>query len=653
MAHDAPFPPNPMRPSGNERAMAIQLLTDAIAAEILANRHVDTDGSFNCPAVAEAIVDNPRLLVFSNNWLKDHEIQAIISSIRSCEVELTLWRGPDNPTQKKTPEPPKLRPASSPNPADEHTLVRNDDINRMNLELARLTRANETLDTEGRRLRAQIDHLAQWIVDNVDNEPSVSEGAVDTAIRIMRRLTEERNEHQIDTNKIERLAEWISKNIPAREQDWTGNPVDTAIGKMTKADEQIQMLRDEIETLRNGRDRLAHWMNTNIPVSIISKNSSVIDAAIMAMDELQRELKAERETTREEEEVVETGEKIRKAVTGLSEQDRQAETRRMVDEINEQSRRLAGKSEIPPQSIEDAKREAIKSRSKPTNRFSGVWSVETLLGELAGAASMCWAHVERAGEFDSTKAKKVVDEAIGQLNAIYLMQGANPSWIATVGDEETAEDRNAVAEANALNDAIWMAPGDAAKAFINDHQRVHILNEPDHGAVTNDLLKMVVEGIDTLTKTVVEIVGGPQDEYAVRAEAQRDVDEEATEDTTFDNGPRVTHDGTLPESFLAEAREPWVKHTDEANDRPQEPSSQEWRQKISGVLGVRPGEMNYDLDTAVNKIGELRKNRGARATGDEWRQSIAEALGRDDWASLGLAEAVTTIRDLRRLQSRW
>ncbi|QRI45239.1 hypothetical protein SEA_ENNEA_3 [Gordonia phage Ennea] len=75
---------------------------------------------------------------------------------------------------------------------------------------------------------------------------------------------------------------------------------------------------------------------------------------------------------------------------------------------------------------------------------------------------------------------------------------------------------------------------------------------------------------------------------------------------------------------------------------------QDWRQAISSVLGVRPGEQNLELDAAVNKIGELRKYHGARATGDEWRAGVADALGRtEEGTSLGLAEAVTSIRDLR------
>ncbi|AVE00663.1 hypothetical protein KNU14_gp03 [Gordonia phage Buggaboo] len=485
----------------------------------------------------------------------------VIASIASNNRIVAISNEDSDALAKKAYEPPKLRPASSPNPADEHTLVKNDD-----------------------KLRDEVDHLTAWLMSE------------------------------------------FSEVIDAEQ-----SPIQNAI--------------DIIEELR---EKYRNASEEDSPETVISKAE---EARIQA-------------------------------------------TRKLVNDINEQSRRLAGKSEIPPQSIEDEKIKPIKPERHRTNRFKGVRNVETLLGELAGAASMCWAHVERAGEFDSTKAKAVVEEALKQLDVIYRMQGANPLWIAAVDDEETAEDRDAVAAIAARNEAIWMAPGDAAKAFIDGHQRVHILNEPDHGAVTNDLLKMVVEGIDTLTKTVIEIAGGPQDEYAVRAEAQRDVDEEAieelVEDTTFDNGPRVIHDGPSPESFLVGTRQPWVQFFDESKGSERDTWQgaiskaltplgatevinysldgaatkiiqlvheagryQEWRQKISGVLGVRPGEINYDLDTAVNKIGELRKRHGARATGDEWRQSIAEALGRDDWAALGLAEAVTTIRDLRRLQSRW
>lgn len=44
------------------------------------------------------------------------------------------------------------------------------------------------------------------------------------------------------------------------------------------------------------------------------------------------------------------------------------------------------------------------------------WSEETpirdVIGEAVGAASMCWEHPEKAGEFDSVKATEIVDEVM-------------------------------------------------------------------------------------------------------------------------------------------------------------------------------------------------------------------------------------------------
>ena len=40
-------------------------------------------------------------------------------------------------------------------------------------------------------VKSQIRRLAQWIMENVPGEPSRSEGAVDTAIRIMARGLEQ------------------------------------------------------------------------------------------------------------------------------------------------------------------------------------------------------------------------------------------------------------------------------------------------------------------------------------------------------------------------------------------------------------------------------------------------------------------------------
>ncbi|WGH22010.1 hypothetical protein [Gordonia phage MerCougar] len=648
MAHDAPFPKNPMRPAAEERAFAINLVSDALV-DAMADARVNTDGLFNPYDVAEKIVDSPKLLVLSDNWLKDHEIASIMQSIRNAKVEVTTWN------------------TGSSDPTVAQTVVTVDELDRLNLELARLTRRNDDLIGTGRRLRAQIDNLGQWIIDNVDGEPSRSEGAVDTAIRVMRRLIEERNEHQVNTRKIERLSEWISKNIPGENQDWTGNPVDTVIKNMVKADGRIHALRDQIEEMRAKRNHLAQWMTGNLPASIVAKESSIIDAAIKAMDELQRELKAERETTREEEDIPKP--KLRKA-----DEARIQASRKLVDDINEQTRRLAGMSKIPPQlvdpeaynsgrgeyihtapgSIEDAKREAIKTRSRPKNRFGGVWSAETLLAELAGAASKCWERVEDAGVFDSTEAKKIVDEAISQLKAISLMQAKNRLPL----PEESHEDRQSVAEANARNEAIWTTevgndPTKSAKAFIDGRQRVHVLNEPDHGAVTNDLLKRVIERIDKMTQTVVQLAGAPRAELAYYQGKSEDGPTPAAGDVS--RGKETdTWQGAISKALTPPGATTVINYSldgaavkitqlmhDSAN-------YQDWRQKISRVLGATPGQRNYDLDTAVNKIGELRKDRKGRATGDEWRAAIAAALGRtEEGASLGLAEATTSIRDLR------
>lgn len=47
-------------------------------------------------------------------------------------------------------------------------------------------------------LGAQVDRLARWIVDNVTGEPSQSEGAIDTAIRVITKLQSERDQARDD-----------------------------------------------------------------------------------------------------------------------------------------------------------------------------------------------------------------------------------------------------------------------------------------------------------------------------------------------------------------------------------------------------------------------------------------------------------------------
>jgi hypothetical protein len=49
-----------------------------------------------------------------------------------------------------------------------------------------------------------------------------------------------------------------------------------------------------------------------------------------------------------------------------------------------------------------------------TNRFARAESASELLGELAGAASMCWAP-RPVGVFDSTAASAFVDDALERL----------------------------------------------------------------------------------------------------------------------------------------------------------------------------------------------------------------------------------------------
>lgn len=68
-------------------------------------------------------------------------------------------------------------------------------------------------------------------------------------------------------------------------------------------------------------------------------------------------------------------------------------------------------------------------------------AVSRLLGVLAGAASMCWDYPERAGVFDSTRAKTLVEEALS-----WLMDDALPELV----DEQRRADREKEAHAAAM-----------------------------------------------------------------------------------------------------------------------------------------------------------------------------------------------------------
>lgn len=53
-------------------------------------------------------------------------------------------------------------------------------------------------------------------------------------------------------------------------------------------------------------------------------------------------------------------------------------------------------------------------RPSPT-LFADADNVTELLGLFAGAASMCWEHVDLAGEFDSQRASELVDAVVERL----------------------------------------------------------------------------------------------------------------------------------------------------------------------------------------------------------------------------------------------
>lgn len=54
------------------------------------------------------------------------------------------------------------------------------------------------------------------------------------------------------------------------------------------------------------------------------------------------------------------------------------------------------------------------------NRFSDVTNFRELLGQLAGAASVCWDYPEKAGIFHSDKAKNFVDEAYERFEELLM-----------------------------------------------------------------------------------------------------------------------------------------------------------------------------------------------------------------------------------------
>lgn len=51
-------------------------------------------------------------------------------------------------------------------------------------------------------------------------------------------------------------------------------------------------------------------------------------------------------------------------------------------------------------------------------KFDDAVSLNELLFQAVGAASMCWEHVEKAGVFDSDRAKAIAEEVVSRLGGI-------------------------------------------------------------------------------------------------------------------------------------------------------------------------------------------------------------------------------------------
>lgn len=49
--------------------------------------------------------------------------------------------------------------------------------------------------------------------------------------------------------------------------------------------------------------------------------------------------------------------------------------------------------------------------------------ISTIVGECAGAVSACWSNLEAAGTFDSSQAKKHVDDALAEIEALNRPDG--------------------------------------------------------------------------------------------------------------------------------------------------------------------------------------------------------------------------------------
>lgn len=53
-----------------------------------------------------------------------------------------------------------------------------------------------------------------------------------------------------------------------------------------------------------------------------------------------------------------------------------------------------------------------------TNRFADATDLEAVIAQAVGAASMCWQHPERAGEYDTREAFKVAADAVARIREL-------------------------------------------------------------------------------------------------------------------------------------------------------------------------------------------------------------------------------------------
>ena len=60
---------------------------------------------------------------------------------------------------------------------------------------------------------------------------------------------------------------------------------------------------------------------------------------------------------------------------------------------------------------------------QPAPASSEVRGISQIIGECAGAVSVCWVDIAQAGVFDSTQAAKHVEDAVAEITA--LIEGAS------------------------------------------------------------------------------------------------------------------------------------------------------------------------------------------------------------------------------------